>query len=124
MQISARELISLDFFCWLQCVFGCYSVFLSATEFSLFVTMFFWVYNSDAELCTGADISSASRRIYLAVCGCYGVLVVTVFSLFVTVMRASARELIFLVLVAGSLFLFLVVTVFYLAVTVFFSLLQ
>ena len=69
---------------------GCYSVLFACC--------------SDAGLATGANISSARRWISLSVSGCYSVFsgCYSVF-LFVTVMRRSARELMFLVLVVGSL---------------------
>ena len=78
-------------------VCGCYSVLSGC--YSVLSACY-----SDAALGTEADISSACRWICLAMCGCYSVLsgCYSVF-LSVTVMRASARELIFLVLVVGSL---------------------
>ena len=107
MRRSARVLI------FLVLVVGSFLLFLVVTVFCLVVTVFFVCY-SDVGLGTGADISSARRWIsfaasgwYSVLSGCYRVL------LSVTVTRRSAREMTFLVLIVGSLLLFLVFTVFF-----------
>ena len=153
MRGSARELILLVLvfgsLSWLlQCFFltttvflsGCYSVFLAVEVFCMFFTAFlsflfvllvfsscyivFSCCYSDAALGTGAAIPIVLSGCYSVLSGCYSVS--GCFSVFLaaTVMRGSAQELIFLVLVVGFLLLFVVVTVLCLVVTVFFCLLQ